>query len=341
MAAMSIRAAIVGPTGYTALWLIRLLARHPSVKLTYLASHREQLPHIVEEFPQLLGVCDLACRPIDAAAIAREAEVVFCCLPHVSAMTYVPALLDAGLRVIDLSADYRLNSPELYERVYQHRHADPDRLAQAAYGLPEINADRIAAARLVANPGCYPTAAALGIGPLLPRNVVKSRDIIIHAASGVTGAGRSLKPNLHFAEANEAYVPYNVGVHRHEPEIEQTLTALKGEPVDVLFAPHLLPIDCGILETIYLAPMDDEVTEDDIYEVFEGAYADEPFIRVRTTMPNVKHVRGTNYCDIAAKVVGGRVIVFSAIDNMVKGASGQAIQNMNIMFGLDETAGLV
>jgi len=341
MLAMNIRAAIVGPTGYTALWLIRLLARHPSVTVTYLASHREQLPHIVEEFPELLGVCDLRCRPIDAAPIANEADMAFCCLPHVSAMAYVPALLEAGLRVIDLSADYRLHDAELYERVYQHAHTDRDNLAQAVYGLPEVNAERISQARLVANPGCYPTAAALGIGPLLARNLVQAREIIINAASGITGAGRSPKPKLHFAEANESYVAYNVGVHRHGPEIEQTLTGLNGEPVEVLFAPHLLPIDCGILQTIYMAPMDAEVTADDVYEAFEDAYADEPFVRVRTTMPNVKHVRGTNFCDVAATVVGGRVVVFSAIDNMVKGASGQAMQNMNLMFGLDETAGLL
>ncbi len=340
MVGMSIRAAIVGPTGYTALWLMKLMARHPSASITYLASHRDELPHIVEEFPELLGVCDLQCRPIDAKAIAREADVAFCCLPHVSAMTYVPSLLDAGLRVIDLSADYRLTDAAIYEQVYGHAHSDAGNLGHAAYGLPEINADRIRPARLVANPGCYPTAAALGIGPLLVRNLVQPNGIIIHAASGVTGAGRGMKPHLHFAEANESYFPYSVGVHRHEPEIEQTLSGLNGEPVDVLFAPHLLPIDCGILETIYLPPMDGDVTEDDVYEALEDAYADEPFVRVRTTMPNVKHVRGTNFCDVAAKVVGGRVIVFSAIDNMVKGASGQAMQNMNLMFDQEESAGL-
>jgi N-acetyl-gamma-glutamyl-phosphate reductase len=338
---MHIRAAIVGPTGYTALWLIRLLAQHPSASVTYLASHREPLPHIVEAFPELLGVCDLRCRPIDAPAIAAEADVAFCCLPHVSAMAYVPALLKAGLRVIDLSADYRLHDAALYERVYQHAHADADNLAQAIYGLPEVNAERIARAQLVANPGCYPTAAALGIGPLLVRNLVQGQDIIINAASGITGAGRSPKPKLHFAEANESYAAYNVGMHRHEPEIEQTLTGLKGEPVQVLFAPHLLPIDCGILQTIYMVPMDEQVSTDDVYEAFEDAYADEPFVRVRTTMPNVKHVRATNFCDVAATVVGGRVVLFSAIDNMVKGASGQAMQNMNLMFGLEETAGLL
>lgn len=338
---MNVRAAIVGPTGYTALELIKLLARHPSAEVTYLASHREQLPHIAEEFPELLGVCDLACRPIDAAAIAAEADVAFCCLPHVSAMTYVPALLEAGLKVIDLSADYRLSDAAIYRQVYEHEHSDTANLARAVYGLPEFNADLIAAAALVANPGCYPTAAALAIGPLLARSLIRPTGIIINAASGVTGAGRSPKPHLHFPEVNEGYFPYNVGVHRHEPEIEQTLSGLAGRPVDVLFAPHLLPINQGILETIYCDPADGEVTEADVYAAFAEAYADEPFIRVRTGLPNIAHVCGTNFCDVAARVVGGKVVLFSAEDNMIKGASGQAVQNMNLMFAVDETAGLL
>lgn len=336
---MSIRVAIVGPTGYTARELIKLLARHPSAEVTYLASHREQLPHIAEEFPQLLGLCDLICRPIDAKAIAKEADVAFCCLPHVSAMSYVPKLLDAGLKVIDLSADYRLSDAALYKTVYEHDHADPANLSRAVYGLPELNAAAIAKADLVANPGCYPTAAALAIGPLLAKGLIQPTDIIINAASGATGAGRSPKPHMHFPEVNEAFFPYNVGVHRHEPEIEQTLTGLAGQPVDVLFAPHLLPINQGILETIYCDPAGD-VCEDDVYAALEDAYADEPFVRVRMSFPNIAHVVNTNFCDIAARVVGGKVVLFAAEDNMIKGASGQAVQNMNLMFGVEETAGL-
>jgi len=337
---MKIRAAIVGPTGYTARELIKILARHPQAEVTYLASHREQLPHIAEEFPQLLGVCDLACKPIDPKAIAAAADVAFCCLPHVSAMRYVPQLLDAGLKVIDLSADYRLSDAEIYRQVYQHDHTDAANLAKAAYGLPEVNADAIARADLVANPGCYPTAAALAIGPLLARSLIQLNGIVINAASGTTGAGRSPKPHLHFPEMNEAFVPYGVGVHRHEPEIEQTLSGIAGQPVDVLFAPHLLPISQGILETIYCEPRDADVTEDEVYAAFEDAYADEPFVRVRSGFPNVLHVRDTNFCDVAARVVGGKVVVFAAEDNMIKGASGQAVQNMNLMFDIDETAGL-
>jgi N-acetyl-gamma-glutamyl-phosphate reductase len=339
---MSIRVAIVGPTGYTALYLLKLLVNHPEAEVSYLASHREQLPHIAEEFPELLGRCDLTCRPIDAEAIAREADVAFMCLPHVAAMQYVPDLLDAGLKVVDLSADYRLSDPVLYERVYGEPHRDPENLARAVYGLPELNGARIAAAELVANPGCYPTAAALGIGPLLARQVVEPTGIVINAASGVTGAGRAAKAHLHYPEMNESYLPYGIdnGPHRHQSEIEQTLAAFRGAAVQTLFVPHLLPVDRGILASIYMDPVDAGVEEEQVYEALEEAYANEPFVRVRVGFPNIKWVRDTNYCDLSARVLGGKVIVFAAEDNMIKGASGQAIQNMNLMFGLDEAAGL-
>ena len=322
------------------MWLIKLLARHPSARVTYLASHREQLPHIAQEFPELLGVCDLACRPIDPAAIGRECEVAFICLPHVAAMRYVPSLLEAGIRVVDLSADYRLSDPKHYEQVYGHAHTDSANLANAVYGLPEINSAKLPGARLVANPGCYPTAAALGIGPLLARKLVKATGIVINACSGVSGTGRSAKAHLHFPEMNEAFMAYGAGNHRHQPEIDQTLGQLIDQPVRTLFVPHLLPIDRGIHETIYMDPVEEGITENALYDAFEDAYADEPFIRIRLGYPNVKHVRDTNYCDLAVRVAGKKVIVFSVIDNMIKGASGQAIQNMNLMFDLEETEGL-
>jgi N-acetyl-gamma-glutamyl-phosphate reductase len=250
--------------------------------------------------------------------------------------------------VIDLSADYRLRDGDLYERVYKHPHTDRKHLAEAVYGLPELFAKHIAGARLVANPGCYPTAAALAIAPLLSRSLVKPTGIIINAASGVTGAGRTAKPEYHFPEVNEGFSPYSPGVHRHEPEIDQTLSTVRGAPTKTLFVPHLLPIDRGILETIYLEPQDEDVTEAELYEAFAQAYESEPFVRIRTTdLPNVKHVRDTNFCDLAVRLVGApgsagrRAVVFSAIDNMIKGASGQAIQNMNLIFGQDQTAGLL
>jgi N-acetyl-gamma-glutamyl-phosphate reductase len=355
---MATRVAIIGPTGYTGLYLVQLLLRHPHASITYLASHRQELPNIADEFPQLLGRCEMVCRPIDAAVMAKEADVAFSCLPHVASMQHVPALLEAGLKVIDLSADYRLSSPELYEKVYGHAHSDRKHLPEAVYGLPELFARDIPGAKLVANPGCYPTAAALGIAPLLSRSLVKPDGILINAASGVSGAGRQPKPNLHFPEVNESYAAYNPGSHRHEPEISQTLSRVRGGPTRVLFVPHLLPVDCGILATIYLDPLDDDVTQDDLFEAFYDAYAECPFVRVRKDLPNVKWVRGTNYCDLSVRLVGPstgadggllpgasgearKIIVFAAIDNMIKGASGQAVQNMNLMFGHEPAAGLL
>jgi N-acetyl-gamma-glutamyl-phosphate reductase len=252
-----------------------------------------------------------------------------------------PYAFALGLRIVDLSADYRLNDQAVYEKAYAIPHADPANLQHAVYGLPELFGDAIPEADLVANPGCYPTAATLGIAPLLQRSLVKPTGIIINAASGITGAGKSPKPNLHFPEMNEAMSPYNTGIHRHQPEIDQNLTRVRGEAVSVLFSPHLVPLSVGILETIYLDPQDEDVSEADLYEAFEDAYGDKPFVRVRANMPDVKYVRGTNFCDIAVRLVRGKVVVFAAIDNMVKGASGQAVQNMNLMFDQDETAGLL
>lgn len=340
-----VRAAILGPTGYTGLYLIELLLRHPQAELAYLASHREELPNISDVFPRLRGRCDLPCRPIAPAEIAREAEVVFLGLPHKAAMEYVGPLLDAGLRVVDLSADYRLKDADLYEKIYKETHADRKNLAHAVYGLPELFRDQLPAARLVANPGCYPTAAALAITPLLQRSLIQPQGAIINAASGVTGAGKTPKPHLHYPELNESYYAYGCGDHRHQPEIEQTLSTLKGEKVATLFVPHLLPIDRGILETIYLEPQDADVTQEDLLEAFEDAYSEEAFVRVVPEYPNVKNVRDTNFCDLTVRLVEqnglSRIVVFSAIDNMIKGASGQAVQNMNAMFGLDETLGLL
>ena len=346
---MSIRAAILGPTGYTGLYLIQLLARHPQARVTYLASHREELPDITEVFPSLAGRVDASvakCRPIDPEAIAREADVVFLGLPHRAAMAYVPKLMDAGLRVIDLSADYRLQDPALYEKVYGHAHDDRGNLAQAVYGLPELFRKQLPGAMLVANPGCYPTAAALAITPLLTRSLAKPEGIIINGASGVTGAGKAPAPHLHFPELNESYFAYGtIGGHRHQPEMEQTIARAFGQPVSVLFVPHLLPLDRGILQTIYLQPAEADITQDDLNEAFEDAYAQEPFVRIRKDPPNVKNVRDTNFCDLCVRLVGPperrQIVVFSTIDNMIKGASGQAIQNMNVLFEQEETAGLL
>lgn len=349
--AMSLRVAIVGPTGYTGLCLIELLQRHPAVSLTYLASRREEITDITDVFPRLRGTIpgDVArCRAIDASTMAAQADLVFVALPHRVAMAYVPALLEAGLRVIDLSADYRLNDAAHYEAVYGQPHVDKGHLTEAVYGLPEHFRQNLSGARLVANPGCYPTAAALAILPLLKAGLVRHDGIVINAASGATGAGIKPAPHLHFPEQNEAFGPYGrIGAHRHQSEIEQTLSTSMGRDLSILFVPHLLPINRGILETIYLEPVDRSLAqmEHRLMETLREAYREEPFVRVVDGLPNVRHVAHTNFCDVTARVVGPkgspRVVLFSVIDNMIKGASGQAVQNMNILFGLKETVGLL
>lgn len=346
---MKIRAAIVGPTGYTGLHLAELLARHPQAELTYLASHRDELPDLREEFPRLYGriAAEVAqCRPIDPEAMAEVCDLAFLALPHRAAMAYVPQLLDVGLRVIDLSADYRYRSAEIYEAVYGNRHEDRTNLAEAVYGLPELFRAELPGAMLVANPGCYPTAAILAITPLLTHSLAKAENILVNGASGVSGAGRKPSQALHFVETSQGFRPYGeIGGHRHQSEMEQTLGDLTGRPPSILFVPHLLPVDVGILETIYLDPVDPDVTEEELQEAYEDAYTHEPFIRLMDDLPNIKDVAGTNFCDICVRLtqVGEqkKVVVFVAEDNLIKGASGQAVQNMNAVFEIDERLGLL
>ncbi len=335
-----IRVAIVGASGYTSLESIRWLLKHPVAKITYLASRKQEQP-ISELFPELLGRMNLPIAPFDCAAIKKAADVALLCLPHVAAMEHVPPLLDAGLKVIDLSADYRLKDAANYENWYKHAHMDVKNLATAVYGLPEFFAPAIAKANFVSNPGCYPTAAALGIAPLLQAGLVEATDMIINAASGISGAGRTPSPQHHFPERNETFEPYAIGSHRHAPEIQQTLEVIVGKPVQLVFVPHLIPMDRGILDTIYLKPKAGATLEDAI-GAFERAYAGKPFVRIRKhNLPSTKYVANTNFADIAVRLYNGRFVVIVAIDNMVKGAAGQAIENMNLMFGLDETAGLM
>jgi len=346
---MTIRASIIGPTGYAGLHLIRLLGRHPSARLTYLASRREELPDIREIFPSLHGRIDDAvarCRPIDPDAVAAESDVAFLALPHRASMQWTPALLDAGLRVIDLSADYRVDDVDLYERTYETSHEDTENLAHAVYGLPELYRSRIGDASLIANPGCYPTAALLALAPLVQRSLIRPESIVVNAASGVTGAGRTPKLSLQFSEQNESFLAYRrIGGHRHQPEIAHHLGRAAGRPTPLLFVPHLLPLDQGILETIYCDPIDDELTQADLEEAYDDAYGSEPFVRFGARLPNVKDVRDTNFCDLAVRLVElgeqRKVVAFSAEDNLIKGASGQAVQNMNLLFDLPETEGLL
>jgi N-acetyl-gamma-glutamyl-phosphate reductase len=334
-----IRVAIIGATGYTALELIKILLRHPEVEITTLTSRSEGNPHVASVHPQLAGRIDLQMADLGPAEIAARADTAFSCLPHGVTAALVPKLLDAGMRVIDLSADYRLNSPEVYAEWYGQKHPDPGRLGKTVYGLPELFRAAIREARLVANPGCYPTSAILPLAPLLKRGLVAPREIIIDSKSGVSGAGRTPKLTTHFPEANESVSAYNVGRHRHTPEIEQVLGTASERPVEVIFTPHLIPMDRGILSTCYTQPLA-ELSEEKALATIREFYADEPFVRVVNHLPGTKDTTGTNFCDITARVVRGRLITISCLDNLVKGASGAAVQNFNLMHGFAETTAL-
>jgi len=339
--------AILGPTGYTGLELIEIIARHPSMKVGYLGSAREQLPEIRKEFPRLIPRLDpgVDCEPIDHDAIAERCKLAFLCLPHEAAMQHAPELLSRGAKVVDLSAAYRIKDPAVYEKAYRHRHTDPKNLERAVYGLTEVNRKQIRTADLVANPGCYPTAAAIALVPLLKAGVIDPKGIIIDAASGVSGAGLEPKAHTSLAEAGDNFSAYGIGTHRHQPEINQTLRVHGGAPADpngaALFVAHLLPIERGILETIYATPAGPDVAGKRVFEVLARAYQTEPFVITRNSPPALRDVNRTNRVHVFGQVVGGRVVLVVAIDNLVKGASGQAVQNANVMLGFDEGAGLV
>jgi N-acetyl-gamma-glutamyl-phosphate reductase len=336
-----IRVGIVGATGYAAQEAINILLRHPAATITLLCSRRDPQPLISEVFPPLRGRLDMRCEPIDAALIAERVDVAMLCLPAGVSFGIVPALLDAGVKVIDYSADYRLKEPAEYEQWYGLPHADGEHLDEAVYGLPEAFRDEIREARLVANPGCYPTGAALGVLPFLQERLIDEKDIIVDAASGVSGAGREPKPEHHFPERNENFAAYKVGEHRHMVEIERTLDPfVSGGKTTVVFTPHLIPAERGILSTIYLKPRQ-PLSIEHAAQVLADAYADEPFVRLRDDLPSIRDVNYTNFCDVTVRVVKHRLVVITAIDNLIKGAAGQAVQNMNLMLGLDETAGLL
>jgi N-acetyl-gamma-glutamyl-phosphate reductase len=335
--------AIVGASGYTGLELIRILYCHPEVAVTCLTSEQSAGRRISDIFPTLRGRCDLILENLEPVRVAGKADLIFTALPHKAAMEVVPTFLKLGRRVIDLSADYRLSDPEVYSAWYEP-HLNPANLKKAVYGLPEVRRAKIRGAKLVANPGCYPTSIILGLAPLLKKGLINTGDIIADSASGVTGAGRSAKVDSLYCEVNEGFRAYGVGgVHRHTPEIEQELSLLAGEPLVITFTPHLVPMDRGILSTVYATPCKETTTEN-LVRLYEESYKGEPFVRVlpRGTLPNTAFVRGSNFCDIAPLVDKrtGRVIIVSAIDNLVKGASGQAVQNMNLVCGFPETMGL-
>lgn len=340
MPASKQRVAILGASGYSALELIKLLLRHPHAEITTLTTRQIEPRPVGDVHPSLLGRLDLSLENLDADAIADRADFVFCCLPHGASAAAAKQLLPLGNKVIDLSADYRLSDPAEYAKWYGLPHADRENLKDAVYGLPELYRDEIRTAPLVANPGCYPTSAILALAPLLEAGVIAPEGIIIDSKSGVSGAGREPKAHLHFPECNENFSAYGVGTHRHMPEIDQVLSDAAGVSVETIFTPHLVPMDRGILSTSYAQPTRD-VTTDDLLAIYGEFYAGEPFVRVLDGLPATKNVAGTNFCDLTARVVRGRVVVLSVIDNLIKGASGAAVQNFNLMCGVPETTALL
>lgn len=337
-----VKVGIVGATGYTGAELVRILSHHPGVELTALTSESYAGLDYPKVYPALRDKVEIQCIPLDVERVAREADVIFTALPHSKSMACVPRFLELGKKVLDMSADFRLKDRRIYEEWYAP-HSAPELLQVSAYGLPELHRQEIEKARLVAVPGCYPTSAILGLAPLAKAGLLGHEPIIVNSASGVTGAGRSLDLGSLFCEVNEGMKAYKVAQHRHTPEMEQELSILAGRDVRVTFVPHLLPLSRGILSTIYLS-LKEPRDEEELLAEYSTFYKAESFVRVLSQgqFPNLRDVRGSNFCDIGLKVDPrtAKVVVVVAIDNLVKGASGQAVQCMNLMTGLPEMEGL-
>lgn len=340
-----LKVAIIGGSGYTGFELLRLLHQHKDAEVTGITSERFSGQKVSDVFLNFRNNT-LRFEPLKLNNLIDRAELFFLCLPHKTSQDIVATLNKKGKRVIDLSADYRLENAKVYKEWYKTTHRFPSLLRKAAYGLPEINRERIKNASIVANPGCYPTGAILGLAPVIEKDLLNTDSIIIDSKSGVSGAGRSPSLPFMFSEANESVMAYAVTTHRHIPEIEQELNKISRKKIKVVFTPHLIPMDRGILTTIYVR-LRRRVTLSTIQKVYIEYYCDEPFVRVLKdgTYPATKGVRGSNYCDISVfldtRGMNQTLIVVNAIDNLMKGASGQAIQNMNIMYGFNETEGLI
>lgn len=335
---------IIGATGYAGQELVRILNGHSAIQISGLGSNSYQGQAFSEVYPHFRGVVDLTCQAADDPQLIANSDVIFIALPHGHSVKIAQTALKQGKRVIDLGADFRLKDPEVYKEWYQIEGADKEQLSAAVYGLSEINRKKIAHSMLVANPGCYPTTIILALAPLLEEKVIDPSLMIIDSKSGVSGAGRGTSLNTHYCETNENLKAYGVPKHRHIPEIEQELSLKADQKVQVSFTPHLIPITRGMLSTIYTVPLEG-IEPKDIAEIYQAYYGTEPFIRLLPAgeLPHTKWVAGTNYCDLGYSwdERTGRLTLFSAIDNLVKGAAGQAVQNMNIMLGLEETLGLL
>ncbi len=334
---------IIGASGYTGAELLRLLAGHGEAEVGYITANTYSATRVSSLYPHLAAYDDLTFGDFDLDTATASADLFFVALPHSKSMEVVPALYAAGAKVIDLSADYRLNTPESYEQWYGNAHTSPDLLSTAVYGLPEFFREDIKSASLIAVPGCYPTAVMLAVAPLLKAGIISKQGLIADAKSGVSGAGRSLSLTTHFAQCNESVGPYNVGVHRHTPEIHLYLSRLAGSTVSLLFAPHLVPMNRGILATCY-GHLSGEASTADLLKACQDFYAASPFVVVLPTgeYPQTKNVQGSNYCHLGVMADGttNTAVAMCAIDNLVKGASGAAVQCMNLMLGYPEDEGL-
>lgn len=336
------KVAILGASGYTAAELARILLRHPGAQIVAATSRQDEAPRFSQLHPQFTGLLDLQCIPFDPAVLkSLGVEVAFGCLPHGASQGAVAGLLQKGIRVIDLSADFRLRTPEIYRKWYKEEHHYPDLLAGAVYGLPELYRDKIKNASLVANPGCYPQTVQLGLMPLIQRGWIDLATIIADSKSGVSGAGRTPKLATLYPECNENFSAYQTGIHRHTPEMEQVLTDVAGTHVRVFFSPHLTPMDRGIFSTIYASPQKKGLTTTMLREAFKEHYHGNPFVRIVEHLPATKFTAHTNFVDLHPIAFEDRIVVLATIDNLVRGASGVAVQNFNLMTGQTETLGLL
>jgi len=339
-----IRVAIVGASGYVGGEVLRLLIIHPKVKIVEATSERSAGQPVSTSFPNISGLTDITYERLDPERLAKKADLIILALPHKRSAPVAAIIHKEGKRLIDLSADLRLKDKDVYKKWYGEEHSHPELLKKAVFGLTELNRDKIRVADIVSNPGCYPTGAILGLAPLVEKGIIEPKGIVIDSKSGVSGAGRSPDTGYLFSEVNEGVKAYKVGVHRHTPEIEQELSLLAGERVNVSFTPHLIPMDRGILTTIYTSIKKD-ISEQSLLSLYKRYYSGNTFIRIldQGIFPYTKDVRGTNFCDIGLRLDQrvGRIIVITAIDNLGKGAAGQAIQNMNLMMGIQEIEGLI
>ncbi len=336
-----IKTGIVGISGYSGCTALEILLKHSHARVTYVSANNTTGP-VAEIWPKLNGLTDLVCDKYTPEKAIEKCDVVFLAVPHTIAMDIAPALLKAKKKVIDLSADYRLKTAGEFTKWYTAEHKDKANLKNAVYGLPELYRQKIKSAQLIANPGCYPTASILGLAPIVSAQSDAINSIIIDAKSGVSGAGRKVALGFVFSEVNENFKAYKVLNHQHTPEINQYLSKVAGGKIEVTFIPHLLPINRGIHETIYVQ-FKNEVKAANIHAIYKKFYKTEPFVRVLALgkQPEIRDVARTNYCDIAVAAKGNLAVITCAIDNLLKGASGQAVQNMNIMYNFKETEGLI